>query len=199
MTDKEIRVPDLGSFKDVTVIEMLVQVGDRLEVDVPLATLETEKATMDVPAPVAGVVKSLHIERGGQVNTGDLVAIVELADAAATSSAALADTADAPAKATPPVAAVASTPAPAPTAPAPAVPVPSAAAKSAPTPSGSAPMGGFVVKPVILRGKIFPCSVKNLPRRMTGLTTKQQTRLTKAVKRARMLSLLPFINRDGVF
>ena len=88
MTDKEIRVPDLGSFKDVTVIEMLVQVGDRLEVDVPLATLETEKATMDVPAPVAGVVKSLHIERGGQVNTGDLVAIVELADAAATSSAA---------------------------------------------------------------------------------------------------------------
>ncbi|NBX45204.1 MAG: branched-chain alpha-keto acid dehydrogenase subunit E2 [Gammaproteobacteria bacterium] len=141
MTDKEIRVPDLGSFKDVTVIEMLVQVGDRLEVDVPLATLETEKATMDVPAPVAGVVKSLHIERGGQVNTGDLVAIVELADAAATSSAALADTADAPAKATPPVAAVASTPAPAPTAPAPAVPVPSAAAKSAPTPSGSAPMG----------------------------------------------------------
>jgi pyruvate dehydrogenase E2 component (dihydrolipoamide acetyltransferase) len=79
MTDKEIRVPDLGSFKDVTVIEVLVQVGEQLEVDTPLATLETEKATMDVPAPHAGVVKSLHIERGGKVNTGDLVAVVELA------------------------------------------------------------------------------------------------------------------------
>lgn len=134
MTDKEIRVPDLGSFKDVVVIELLVQVGDRLEVDSPLATLETEKATMDVPAPVAGVVKSLHIERGGQVNTGDLVAIVELADTGAESSVAGAQTADAPAKATPP----ASAPAPAPTAAsAPSAPVPSLSPPSAPAPLGT--------------------------------------------------------------
>ena len=54
-------------------------------------------------------------------------------------------------------------------------------------------------KDVELLSKFLTEQGKFLPRRMTGLTTKQQTRLTKAVKRARMLSLLPFINRDGVF
>ena len=54
-------------------------------------------------------------------------------------------------------------------------------------------------KDVELLSKFLTEQGKILPRRMTGLTTKQQTRLTKAVKRARMLSLLPFINRDGVF
>jgi pyruvate dehydrogenase E2 component (dihydrolipoamide acetyltransferase) len=86
MTDKEIRVPDLGSFKDVAVIEILVKPGESLEVDTALATLETEKATMDVPAPYAGVVKSIHIERGGRVNTGDLVAVVEVTETAPHSS-----------------------------------------------------------------------------------------------------------------
>jgi len=61
MALKEIRVPDLGSFKDVAVIDLLVKPGDALEVDTPIATLETEKATMDVPSPSAGVLKSLHI------------------------------------------------------------------------------------------------------------------------------------------
>ncbi|MFM7432241.1 MAG: 2-oxo acid dehydrogenase subunit E2 [Gammaproteobacteria bacterium] len=79
----EIRVPDLGSFKDVSVIEILVQPGDTLEIDMPIATLETEKATMDVPSPVAGVLRSLHIERGGKVSTGALVATVEAAATAA--------------------------------------------------------------------------------------------------------------------
>jgi pyruvate dehydrogenase E2 component (dihydrolipoamide acetyltransferase) len=77
MANIEVRVPDLGSFKDVTVIELLVQPGDQIEVDTPIATLETEKATMDVPSSVAGKVVSLHIARGGVVNNGDLVAIVE--------------------------------------------------------------------------------------------------------------------------
>jgi pyruvate dehydrogenase E2 component (dihydrolipoamide acetyltransferase) len=77
MALKEIRVPDLGSFKDVAVIELLVKPGDTLEIDTPIATLETEKATMDVPSPSAGVLKSLHIERGAKVNTGDLVALLE--------------------------------------------------------------------------------------------------------------------------
>ena len=54
-------------------------------------------------------------------------------------------------------------------------------------------------KDVELLSKFLTEQGKILPRRMTGLTTKQQTRLTKAVKRARMLSLLPFVNRDGVF
>ena len=78
MALKEIRVPDLGSFKDVAVIDLLVKPGDALEVDTPIATLETEKATMDVPSPSAGVLKSLHIERGAKVNTGDLVAVLEV-------------------------------------------------------------------------------------------------------------------------
>jgi pyruvate dehydrogenase E2 component (dihydrolipoamide acetyltransferase) len=77
MALKEIRVPDLGSFKDVAVIELLVKPGDTLEIDTPIATLETEKATMDVPSPSSGVLKSLHIERGAKVNTGDLVALLE--------------------------------------------------------------------------------------------------------------------------
>jgi len=77
----EIRVPDLGSFKEVSVIEILVQPGDTLEIDTPIATLETEKATMDVPSPIAGVLRSLHIERGGKVSSGALVAMVEAAAA----------------------------------------------------------------------------------------------------------------------
>lgn len=82
MALKEIRVPDLGSFKDVAVIELLVKPGDTLEVDTPIATLETEKATMDVPSPSAGVLKSLHIERGAKVNTGDLAAVIEADESA---------------------------------------------------------------------------------------------------------------------
>lgn len=101
MALKEIRVPDLGSFKDVTVIELLVKSGDALELETPLATLETEKATMDVPASAAGVVKSLHIERGGKVNTGDLVATVEVSAVAAKPTAAAASAP--PVAAAPPV------------------------------------------------------------------------------------------------
>lgn len=74
----EIRVPDLGTFKDVAVIDVLVNVGDRLDVDTPLLTLETEKATMDVPSPVAGVVQSVQVSKGAKINAGDLVAMVQL-------------------------------------------------------------------------------------------------------------------------
>jgi len=77
MASIEVRVPDLGTFKDVAVIELLVKPGDQIEVDDSIATLETEKATMDVPSTVSGKVVSLHIARGGTVNGGDLVAIVE--------------------------------------------------------------------------------------------------------------------------
>ena len=77
MASIEVRVPDLGTFKDVAVIELLVKPGDQIEVDASIATLETEKATMDVPSTVSGKVLSLHIARGGTVNGGDLVAIVE--------------------------------------------------------------------------------------------------------------------------
>ena len=64
MASKEILVPDLGDFKDVAVIDVLVKPGDRVEVDTPLLTLETEKATMDVPSPGAGVIEKLHRPEG---------------------------------------------------------------------------------------------------------------------------------------
>ena len=107
MALKDIHVPDLGSFKDVVVIEILVKPGDTLEVDAPIATLETEKATMDVPSPVAGVLRSLHIERGAKVNSGDLVAKVDAETATAppaapaTAPATATATAPAPVKARP--------------------------------------------------------------------------------------------------
>ena len=93
----EVRVPDLGNFKDVGVIELLVQPGDTIDVDTPIATLETEKATMDVPSSAAGVVESLHIVRGGKVNSGDLVAMLKVADGAAKTPTPAAATAPAPA------------------------------------------------------------------------------------------------------
>ncbi|NBW90496.1 MAG: dihydrolipoamide acetyltransferase, partial [Gammaproteobacteria bacterium] len=79
----EVRVPDLGNFKDVGVIELLVKPGDAIDVDTPIATLETEKATMDVPSSAAGVIESLHIAVGGKVNSGDLVATLQVAAGAA--------------------------------------------------------------------------------------------------------------------
>lgn len=122
MALKEIRVPDLGSFKDVAVIELLVKPGDSLEIDTPIATLETEKATMDVPSPSAGVLKALHITRGAKVNTGDLVAVVEVDDSASAVVPAGATTPTAsppvappqPAATTPSVAPAASAPVPTP-------------------------------------------------------------------------------------
>ena len=128
MALKEIRVPDLGSFKDVAVIELLVAAGERLELESSIATLETEKATMDVPSPVAGVVKTLHISRGMTVNSGDLVATVEADESAAVTT----PTAAAPAP-PPPVRA------PAPTAAAPAAHAPTAAAPTAAASVATAP------------------------------------------------------------
>ncbi|HXR19229.1 MAG TPA: 2-oxo acid dehydrogenase subunit E2 [Steroidobacteraceae bacterium] len=87
MASKEIHVPDLGSFKDVAVIEVLVRPGDTVQVDTPLLTLETEKATMDVPSPDAGVVETLHVQKGARVSAGSLIATLKLADAVATPAA----------------------------------------------------------------------------------------------------------------
>jgi pyruvate dehydrogenase E2 component (dihydrolipoamide acetyltransferase) len=79
----EVRVPDLGDFKDVEVIDVLVKPGDRVEVDTPLLTLETEKATMDVPSTAAGVVKSLAVKKGDRVSKGNLIVVLEGGAAAA--------------------------------------------------------------------------------------------------------------------
>ena len=87
MPQIDIRVPDLGSFKDVAVIELLVAPGDTIEVDTPIATLETDKATMDVPSSAAGKVVALHLSRGMTMNSGDLVATIETAAVAVVASA----------------------------------------------------------------------------------------------------------------
>jgi len=127
MALKEIRVPDLGSFKDVAVIELLVKPGDTLEVDTPIATLETEKATMDVPSPSAGVLKSLHIERGAKVNTGDLVAVLEADESAVAAGGETSQPASTPPAASPAAPPVAATKS-----------VASAPTGSSPAPAGAA-------------------------------------------------------------
>ena len=70
---QQITVPDLGDFKDVEVIEVLVKAGDRIEVDTPLLTLETEKATMDVPSTETGVVKEVAVRKGDRVSKGSVI------------------------------------------------------------------------------------------------------------------------------
>lgn len=78
MADKlELVVPDLGDFEDVEVIEVLVAVGDSVAVEDPLVTLETDKATMDVPASDAGVVAGIAVSVGDKVNAGDVVATID--------------------------------------------------------------------------------------------------------------------------
>jgi dihydrolipoyl dehydrogenase len=81
MTILKVEVPDIGDFKDVPVIDVLVKPGDAIKVETPLVTLESEKATMDVPSPVDGVVKSVAVKVGDKVSQGSHVLDVE-ADAA---------------------------------------------------------------------------------------------------------------------
>jgi pyruvate dehydrogenase E2 component (dihydrolipoamide acetyltransferase) len=97
---QDITIPDLGDFKDVEVIDVLVKAGDKIEVDTPLITLETEKATMDVPSTAAGVVKSVAIKKGDRVSKGSVIVQVEGGEAkqapAATAPSSTPPAADAP-------------------------------------------------------------------------------------------------------
>ena len=81
---KEARVPDIGGYDDVPVIEVLVAVGDTVKQDQGLVTLESDKATMEVPAPFAGVVRELKVKIGDKLSEGSVVAMIEASgDAAA--------------------------------------------------------------------------------------------------------------------
>ena len=73
----EIRVPDIGDFKDVTVIEVLVKVGDNIKVEQSLVTVESDKASMEIPSSGAGVLKDLKVKLGDKINIGDLLAVLE--------------------------------------------------------------------------------------------------------------------------
>ncbi len=77
MSRLELAVPDLGGFKDVAVIDVLVRPGDTIEVDTPLVTLETEKASLDVPATAAGKVVEVLLKRGDKASAGTLIARIE--------------------------------------------------------------------------------------------------------------------------
>ena len=122
MSQIEVRVPDIGDFAEVEVIELLVKAGDTVKVDQSLLTVESDKASMEIPSSHAGVIKDLKVKVGDKVKEGSLIMLMEAGSAAA------APAAPAPAAAAP-KAAAASAPAPAPTAAAP-VQAPAAASFS---------------------------------------------------------------------
>ncbi|HPE70874.1 MAG TPA: dihydrolipoyllysine-residue acetyltransferase [Candidatus Competibacter sp.] len=77
---KEIHVPDIGDFKGVDVIDVLVAAGDSVDVETPLIILETDKASMEVPSPLAGVVREVKVKAGGKVSQGDLILYLDVAE-----------------------------------------------------------------------------------------------------------------------
>jgi len=121
---RDVLVPDIGDFKNIPVIEVLVKPGDSVKAEDALISLESDKATMEVPAPFAGVVKEMKIKLGDKVSQGTAILSLEIGEAAA------APVAEAPKTATP-----------APAAPAPAAKAPETkAAAPAPAPAASAPI-----------------------------------------------------------
>ena len=105
MATQQINVPDIGDFSDVDVIEVLVQAGDSIALEDPIITLETDKASMDVPASSAGTVKEVLVKVGDKVSEGSAVLLVEVAGEAATPSPTPAASASAPAASAPAAAA----------------------------------------------------------------------------------------------
>jgi len=80
----EVKVPDIGDFKDVEIIEVLVKPGDRVEKEASLITLESDKATIEIPSPHAGVVKELRVKLGDKVSQGSPILLIEESAGAAT-------------------------------------------------------------------------------------------------------------------
>jgi pyruvate dehydrogenase E2 component (dihydrolipoamide acetyltransferase) len=117
----EVKVPDIGDFKDVPVIELLVKPGDAVRKEDSLVTLESDKATMEVPAPAAGMVKELKVKVGDKVSEGSLILVLDGAEEAARPAA----PAPAPVPAPAPAPAPAAQPITAAAPPAPAAPAPS--------------------------------------------------------------------------
>ncbi|WGZ92866.1 MAG: dihydrolipoyllysine-residue acetyltransferase [Candidatus Thiothrix putei] len=81
MAIQEVLVPDIGSFKDVEIIEVLVNVGDTIAVEDSLITIESDKSSMEIPSPVAGVIKELKVKVGDRISEGSLMVVVEVAEA----------------------------------------------------------------------------------------------------------------------
>jgi dihydrolipoamide dehydrogenase len=98
----EVKVPDIGDFKDIPVIEVLVKPGDSIKAEDPLIMLESDKATMEVPAPQAGTVKAIKVKVGDKVSQGTLILTLDAAGAANATPAAKTPTAPTQEAATPP-------------------------------------------------------------------------------------------------
>jgi len=137
----EVKVPDIGDFKEVEVIELLVKAGDTIKVDQSLITVESDKASMEIPSSHAGVVKEVKVKLGDKIAEGALVLLLEESGAAAAPApAAEPAKAEAPAAAPAPAPAPVAAPAPAP-APVAAAPAPEpVAAPAAPAPAPAAPV-----------------------------------------------------------
>jgi pyruvate dehydrogenase E2 component (dihydrolipoamide acetyltransferase) len=142
---KQAKVPDIGNYTNIPVIEVLVKVGDTVTKDQGLVTLESDKATMEVPAPFAGVVKELKVKLGDEVSEGTVVALIETDEATAAEKSAASPKAEVTAPAAP---------AAKPTAPATA-PAPASATTTAPVPSSrpSSPPIAFGAD-TVLPGKV---------------------------------------------
>ncbi|MBF6036103.1 dihydrolipoyllysine-residue acetyltransferase [Pseudomonas sp. P155] len=130
---QDIHVPDIGSAGKAKIIEVLVKAGDSVEADQSLITLESDKASMEIPSPAAGVVESVSIKLDDEVGTGDLILKLKVKGAA-------------PAAAPAPAAAAAAPSAPAPAAPAAAAPAPAAAPAAAPAKPGAKVHAGPAVR-----------------------------------------------------
>ena len=129
MSAQEIKIPDIGDFSDIPVIEIHVAAGDTVAAEEPLVTLESDKATLDVPAPVAGTVTELRVAVGDTVSEGSVIMVIDAEDGDAAPAV----------SATAPTQQVTETAAAQPAAAATAEPGPSHAATSTPRCSCSAP------------------------------------------------------------
>ncbi|MDG4594107.1 MAG: dihydrolipoyllysine-residue acetyltransferase [Candidatus Contendobacter sp.] len=89
---REVRVPDIGDFKNVPIIEVLVAPGDHVEIDTSLIVLESDKASMEVPSPLAGTIQSVEVKVGDQVSQGDLILVLRASGADAAAKPQLPDT-----------------------------------------------------------------------------------------------------------
>ena len=139
----EVKVPDIGDFSDIPVIEICVKVGDTINVDDALVTLESDKATMDVPSSAAGVVKEIRVALGDRISEGAVVALIEAAGASD-------NTRSAPEKAAEPAPiALPAIPAAAPAPSQSAAPTPAAPPAAPPAPVSSAPQGSTHASPSI--------------------------------------------------
>jgi pyruvate dehydrogenase E2 component (dihydrolipoamide acetyltransferase) len=136
-TLQEVLVPDIGDFKDVDVVEVLVKTGDAIQPEQSLISVESDKATMEIPSPAAGAVKELRVKVGDKVSKGSLILVLEVAEGTVTSAV---KPMPAPAPASVSAQAPASASVPAQVAPPPAVPQ---AGKSDPVPYEPAPAPGL--------------------------------------------------------